>query len=172
MIGVLAAIAGAGAVRPPGPGRPLAALHRRRRLRRRLQPGGHRRAARLARQQLPRLVERDGAGDHGQPRPPGARRGADQQLLPHRPGDRQALRARDVPLRQSRRSCRVCGPARSILQCSRGRDRARGGRRVRAPATSEAASWFTGGHRALPESERAGGDHRRHASVSVRCRRQ
>ena len=35
---------------------------------------GHRRAARVAGQQLPRLVERDGAGDHGQPRPPGARR--------------------------------------------------------------------------------------------------
>ena len=27
--------------------------------------------------------------DHGQPGPAGARRGADQQLLPHRPGDRR-----------------------------------------------------------------------------------
>jgi sigma-B regulation protein RsbQ len=38
--------------------------------------GGHRRPARCAREQLPRLVERDGAGDHGQPRPAAARRGA------------------------------------------------------------------------------------------------
>ena len=51
-------------------------------VRRRLHRGGHRRAARLAREQLPRLVQRDGAGDHGQPRPPGARRGADGELLP------------------------------------------------------------------------------------------
>ena len=51
----------------------------------------HRRAARLARQQLPRLVGGDGAGDHGQPRSARARRRADRELLPHRsrrsPGD-------------------------------------------------------------------------------------
>ena len=40
--------------------------------------------------QLPRLVERDGAGDHGQPGPARARRRADRELLPHRPGDRRA----------------------------------------------------------------------------------
>ena len=39
----------------------------------------------LAGQQLPWLVELDGAGDHGQCRPSGAGRGADEQLLPHRP---------------------------------------------------------------------------------------
>ena len=50
----------------------------------------HRRDARVAGQQLPRLVQRDGAGDHGQSGPAGAGRRADQQLLPHRPGDRQA----------------------------------------------------------------------------------
>ena len=59
-----------------------------RRLPRRVQPRRHRRAARVAGQQLPGLVGGDGAGDHGQPGPPGAGRGADEQLLPHRSGDR------------------------------------------------------------------------------------
>ena len=58
-------------------------------------------------EQLPRLVERDGAGDHGQPGPPRARRGADEQLLPQRSRDRRALRARHVPLRQPRRPRRT-----------------------------------------------------------------
>ena len=68
MIGVLAAVTAARALRQARPDRPVAALHRRRGLRRRLQPRGHRRAAGLAGQQLPRLVERDGAGDHGRTR--------------------------------------------------------------------------------------------------------
>ena len=62
MIGVLAALRGAGAVREARPRRPLAALHRRRRLRRRVHARGHRGAARVARQQLPRLV-----GGHARP---------------------------------------------------------------------------------------------------------
>ena len=61
MIGALRRDRGAGPVRQAGDGRPVAPLHRRRRLRRRLHRGGHRRAARLAREQLPRLVDGDGA---------------------------------------------------------------------------------------------------------------
>jgi pimeloyl-ACP methyl ester carboxylesterase len=52
----------------------LAAIHRRRGLRRRVLGARHRRAAGVTGQQLPRLVERDGAGDHGKPGPPRARR--------------------------------------------------------------------------------------------------
>ena len=68
MIGVLAAVAEPERFGAPGPRRAVAPLHRRRRLRGRLRARGHRRAAGVARQQLPRLVERDGAGDHGQRR--------------------------------------------------------------------------------------------------------
>ena len=82
---------------------PVAALHRRRGLPRRVQRRRHRRAAGVAGQQLPGLVRGDGAGDHGQPGPAGAGAGADQQLLPHRPADRAGLRAGDVPVRQPRR---------------------------------------------------------------------
>ena len=52
---------GAGAVRPPRAGRTLSPLRQRRRLRRRVHPPRHRGPARLARQQPPRLVRRDGA---------------------------------------------------------------------------------------------------------------
>ena len=66
MIGVLAAAAAPDAVLLARAGRPVAVLHRRRRrLRRRVQPARHRRAARLAGQQLPRLVLGHRAGDHG-----------------------------------------------------------------------------------------------------------
>ena len=102
---------------------------------------GHRGAARLAGQQLPRLVERDGAGDHGQPRPARAGRGADQQLLPHRPGDRPAVRAGHVPVRQPRRPAAGARRRALVLQCSRGRDRARGRRRVRRPRSCPTAGW-------------------------------
>ena len=80
--------------------RAVAALPQRRRLCRRLLAGRHRGAAGFARQQLSRLVERDGAGDHGQRRPARAGPGADQQLLPHRPGDCRPLRPRHVPVGQ------------------------------------------------------------------------
>ena len=63
MIGVLAAAREPAAHRQARARRPVPALHRRRRLHRRLHPRGHRGAAGVARQQLPRLVERDGAGD-------------------------------------------------------------------------------------------------------------
>ena len=69
----------------------------------RVQRGGHRGAAGVAGQQLSGLVGGDGAGDHGQSGAAGAGRGADQQLLPHRSGDRPALRPRHVPVRQPRR---------------------------------------------------------------------
>ena len=61
MIGVLAADRGARALRQARARRAVAALHRRRGVRRRVRRGRHRRAARVAREQLPRLVERDGA---------------------------------------------------------------------------------------------------------------
>ena len=93
----------------------------------------HRRAARVARQQLPRLVERDGAGDHGQRRPAGAGRGADRQLLPHRPGDRAPLRAGHVPVRQPRRPGDGRG-ADAGAAVQRRRDRAR--RRSASTCTS------------------------------------
>ena len=114
------------------PDRALAPLHRRRRLPRRVQRGGHRRAAGIDGLQLPRLVERDGAGDHGQRRPPRARRGADEQLLSQRPGDRRAVRARDLPVGQPRRSRRGARaePRPAVL---RRPDRARGRRPLRAP---------------------------------------
>jgi len=83
---------GAGVHRRARARRPVAALHRRRGLRRRVHPGRHRGAAGVDGLELPRLVERDGARDHGQPGPARARRGADRELLPHRPGDRRASR--------------------------------------------------------------------------------
>ena len=54
----------------------------------------------------------------GNPDRPGARRGAHQQLLPHRPGHRGAVRARDVPLRQPRRPRRASRVPTLVLQCS------------------------------------------------------
>ena len=42
----------------------------------------------------------------GAPDQPELGRRADQQLLPHRPGDRQALRARHLPVRPPRRRAR------------------------------------------------------------------
>ncbi|MBE3014862.1 alpha/beta hydrolase [Microbispora sp. NEAU-D428] len=71
MIGAPAAVR-AGALRGAGDGRALAPLHRRRGLRRRLQRGRHRGTAGVARQQLSRLVQRHGPGDHGQPGAPRA----------------------------------------------------------------------------------------------------
>ena len=128
------------ALRAPGPRRPVAAVHRRRRLRRRVRPPGHRGAARVAGQQLPRLVERDGAGDHGQRRPARARRGAHQQLLPDRPRDRRALRAHDVPVGQPR-GPRARGGALARPAVLGRRDRAGRGRRVRRGADARRARW-------------------------------
>ena len=67
----------------------------------------------------------------GNPDRPGARRGADQQLLPHRPGDRQALCSRDVPLGQPGRSSqrKDQGAHPPVLA---GCDCSRGGRALRA----------------------------------------
>ena len=103
MIGVLAAARGAGAFRGAGAAHAVAALRRRRGLPRRLLRRRHRRAARVAGQQLPGLVRGHGAGDHGQPGAAGAGGGADQQLLPHGPADRAGLRPGHVPVRQPRR---------------------------------------------------------------------
>ena len=103
MIGVLAAATGACTIRGARPGRTVAALHRRRRLCRWIFTPGHRRAADVARQQLPRMVGGDGPGHHGQCRSSGTRHRARQQLLPNRSRDRRTFRARDVSLRQPRR---------------------------------------------------------------------
>ena len=97
---------------------PVAPLHRRRRLRRRLHRGRHRRAARLARQQLPRVVERDGAGDHGQRRPARARRGAHRELLPHRPGDRPPVRPRSPSCSDNRADLAKVTVPTLVLQCT------------------------------------------------------
>ena len=72
--------------------------------------------------------------------PPGARRGADEQLLPRRPRDRRALRARDVPVRQPRRPRPACARRALVLQCADDVDRARGGRRVRRTRSCPTAS--------------------------------
>ena len=53
--------------------------------------------------QLSGLVGRHGARDHGQSRSARTRRGADQQFLPHRSGDRQSLRAGHLHVGQSGR---------------------------------------------------------------------
>ena len=116
--------------------------------------------ARRAGQQPPRLVGADGAGDHGQPRPAGAVRGADQQLLPHRPRHRPAVRARHVPLRQPRRPARRRRPHPGAA-VQPGRHRARRGRGVRAPADPRQRAHPAGRHRARAAPERAGGDDRR-----------
>src|SRR5215203_3781756 len=131
MIGILAAAAEPDRLRPARPHRTVTALHRRSGLRRGLHARGHRWLARLARQQLPRLVERDGSRDHGQRGSPSSVGGADEQLLPDGPGDRGAFRARDVPLGQpggsgAGRDTQPRAPMR------RGRDSAGGGRRVRS----------------------------------------
>ena len=140
MIGVLAAAAEPERFGAPRPGRPVAALHRRRRLRRRLHARGHRRAARLAGQQLPRLVERDGAGDHGQRRPARARRGADRtaSAAPTRRSPRHFARV-DVPVRQPRRPRAGAARRALVLQCSDDVIAPDGRRRVRARASSPAA---------------------------------
>ena len=74
--------------------------------------------------------------------PPAARHRADEQLLPHRPRDRPALRPGDVhlgqPGRPRRRPGAHAGPA--VLG---GRDRAGRRGRLRAPAASPAAPWST-----------------------------
>ena len=84
----------------------------------------------FARQQLPRLVERDGAGDHGQPRPARARRRAHGELLPHRSRDRPPVRPRHVPLRQPRRPRARSGRRRWSCSAATTPSRRRG-RRVR-----------------------------------------
>ena len=87
-------------VRGAGPHRSVAALSRRHGLHGRLLARRRRRPSGLVGEQLPRLVERDCPGDHGQPGAPGARPGADQQLLPYRSGDRPPVRAGHLPVRQ------------------------------------------------------------------------
>ena len=138
---------------------------------------GHRRAARVAGQQLPRLVERDGAGDHGQPRPARARRGADQQLLPHRPGDRAPASPASRSSPTTAPTCRRSRVPTLVLQCRDDVIAPDGGRRVRARAASRAASSCSSTATGpLPEPERAarrrsprsgrssdGGDRRRRA---------
>ena len=62
--------------------------------------------------------QRDGADDHGQRRPPGARRGADQQLLPHRPRDRQAVRPHHLPRPTTAPTSTACAARCLVLQCS------------------------------------------------------
>ena len=57
----------------------------------------------IPRQQLSGLGERYGASNHGQPRPAGIVGGVDEQLLPHRSRDRQAICSSDLSVRQPSR---------------------------------------------------------------------
>ena len=118
----------------------------------------HRRAARRARQQPPRLVGPDGAGDHGQPRPPGAGRGADQQLLPHRP-------RRSPASSRGSRSCPTTAPTcpRSPSPpscCSAARTSSPPRSSAGTCTSTIPGSVFTQleRHRSLPAPERSGGD--------------
>ena len=121
--------------------------------------GRHRRAARVAREQLPRLVERDGAGDHGQRRPARARRGADRELLPHGSRRSRASFARVTFLSDNRADLAARARARRWCCSARRRDRARRRRRVRARATSPGSSAGEARrHGALPQPERPRGD--------------
>ena len=97
-------------------------------------------------------------GDHGQPRPAGAGRGADQQLLPHRPGHRRQF-ARVTFLSDNRADLAAVRTPTLVLQCSED---------VIAPEVVGAyvhrdlptAARAARGHRALPEPERPRGDDR------------
>ena len=116
MIGALASIKAPGMFTRPRDGRAFAPLHRRRRLCRRIlaRPGDG--AARISRRQSSRLVGRDGAGDHGQSRPSGTRRGLDNSFCATDPGDSAGVREGDFPVRQPRGPAIV--EARTlILQC-------------------------------------------------------
>ena len=117
MIGILAAQKDPDALQRAGADRPFAPLRERRGL-----VGGFTREdidglLDFLDSNLPGLVEHDGAGDHGQRRSASLERGAGEQLLPHRSRDRQAFRARHIPLRQPRGSAGVNVPT-LILQCS------------------------------------------------------
>ena len=72
---------------------------------------------RVAREQLPRLVERHGPGDHGERRPARAGRGAHRELLPHRPGDRPAVR-RVTFLSDNRADLGTVTVPTLVLQCT------------------------------------------------------
>src|SRR5918995_3761083 len=145
-------VAAAGAVRPAGARLALAALPRRRRVRRGLPGGRHRRAARVAGEQLPRVVERDGARDHGEPGPAGAGGGADRELLPHRPGDRPPVRPGHLPLGQPRRPGPGGhpGPRAPVLV---GCHRPHGRGRVRGRAAAAQLAGGPAGPRPLPQPQ-------------------
>lgn len=121
----------AGALRQPGARRALGAISERRRVPRRHQRGRHRKPACRARQQLPRVVGRDGSRDHGEPGAARTRHRAHRQLLPHRSGDPAPLRPRHVPLRQPRRSRPGALPHARPAVLER-RHRARGRRSLRS----------------------------------------
>ncbi|CAA9317967.1 MAG: Hydrolase of unknown specificity RsbQ, part of a novel [RsbQ - PAS domain] bacterial sensing module, partial [uncultured Nocardioidaceae bacterium] len=152
---------GAGQVLPARPRQPVTAVHRRRRLPGRVQHLRHRGHAGVARQQLPRLVDHHGAGDHGQRRTAPARRGAHGELLPHRPAHRPALRPRHLHLRQPRRPVEG-DDADPGAPVHRGRHRAGVGRRVRPRRRSRCPDGAARGDRSLSEPERSRGDSRRH----------
>ncbi|CAA9296561.1 MAG: Hydrolase of unknown specificity RsbQ, part of a novel [RsbQ - PAS domain] bacterial sensing module, partial [uncultured Actinomycetospora sp.] len=146
---------GAGPFRRTGPRRAVAPLRGRPAVPGRLRGGGHRGAPRVAGQQLSGLVGGHGAGDRRQSRPSRARRGADQQLLPHGPLDRPPLRPGHLHLRQPRRPRprrrAVPGPA-----VPRGRHRPARGGRVRALPNPRQHPGRPRRHGPLSEPQRAG----------------
>lgn len=84
MIGTLADRQAPRTHRGPRDDRPLATVYRRRRLCWRLQARRYPGPARHPRQQLPRLVQYHGPGDHGRAWATGVERRTDRQFLPHR----------------------------------------------------------------------------------------
>ena len=117
-------------------------------------------AARVARQQLPRLVERDGAGDHGQPGPPELGEELTNSFCRTDPEIAAHFARVDLPRPTTAPTCRGCARRRS---CCSARDDAiaphavgeyvhrRAARQRARPARRD---------RALPEPERARGDDR------------
>ena len=98
---------------------------------------------------------------------PGARRGADRELLPHRPGDRRALRPRDVPVRQPRRPAAASRVPTLVLQCSDDVIAPDAVGRVRAPRRSRARGFVqlaATGH--CPNLSAPRGDDRRRSGPS------
>ena len=87
-------------------------------LQRRLRARGHRGAAGVAGEQLPRLVERDGAGDHGQRRPAGAGRGADGRASAAPTRRSRPAFARVTFLSDNRADLAAVSVPTLVLQCS------------------------------------------------------
>ena len=102
----------------------------------------------------------------GNPDRPGARPGAGQQLLPHRPAGRAGLRPDDVPVGQPGRSGPGHGAHADPAMLQR-RDRAARGRSVRARPDPGQHPGHAARYRSLPAAECPGRDSRGDRSFAV-----